>query len=298
MKKVVLTFVLVVPFTIGAAAVAHPEENNPTRTDDPDLTADLKLLQGSWEQTFGNNGTPVRVVKTIEGNTETRRSYEIKTGKIRVETVADFTLSKSGAARVFTFHFKDAPDDEKYSYIYSVDASSFYDVPGVLHGEYRNYMVSPNVIRWKRVTDDGELATDLNLIQGPWETKFGNDGTGKPTVRVVKMIEGNMETRREYDLKTGKLRGETAADFKLSKSGGIRVFTFHYKGTPESESFSYIYHVDEKTFDEVPGLLHGLFRNYQPSPKLIRWKRISNEEAEKLKTGKDSSGESEKKQSK
>lgn len=145
------TFLWLVAFT---ATIVHAEAQKPAAVDDKDLATDLKLLQGSWEQTFGNDGTgkpTIRLVKTIEGNTETRREYTIKTGELRSELVADFKLSKSGDVRVFTFHFRGTPPEQNLSYVYVVDQRNFYDVPGLLHTEYHNYRTPPQVYRWRRV---------------------------------------------------------------------------------------------------------------------------------------------------
>jgi hypothetical protein len=154
MTKALLALACIVCFTIADATVVRSEEKKATNTDDKDLAADLKLLQGSWDQTFGNGGTgnpTLRIVKTIEGNTETRREIDIKTGDVRDEHVADFKLSKSGDVRVFTFHFRGTPESENFAYVYSVDKKTFYDVPGLLHGEYRSYTGTPQMFRWKRV---------------------------------------------------------------------------------------------------------------------------------------------------
>ncbi len=155
MNKTPLVVAIFVSFIVATAAVTRSEEKKAASNDDQDLTADLKLLQGSWQQTFGDDGTgkpTIRIVKTIEGNTETRREYVIQTGEVRDEHIADFKLSKSGDVRVFTFHFRGTPADENLSYVYLVDEKSFYDVPGLLHGEYRNYRTPPQIYRWKRVS--------------------------------------------------------------------------------------------------------------------------------------------------
>ena len=78
MNKAPLVIAIVMSFAVTTATVVRSDEKQPVSTDDKDLAADLKLLQGSWEQTFGNDGTgkpTIRLVKTIDGNTETRREY-------------------------------------------------------------------------------------------------------------------------------------------------------------------------------------------------------------------------------
>jgi hypothetical protein len=154
MNKALRVIAMLMSFVVVTASVVRSDDKKPASDNDKELAADLKLLQGSWEQTFGNDGTgkpTIRLVKTIEGNTETRREYVIKTGEVRNETIADFKLSKSGDVRVFTFHFQGTPDDQQLSYVYSVDKKIFYDVPGLLHGEYRNYRTPPQIFRWKRI---------------------------------------------------------------------------------------------------------------------------------------------------
>ena len=167
MNKAPLVIAIVMSFVVATATVA--------RSDDKDLAADLKLLQGSWEQTFGNDGTgkpTIRLVKTIDGNTETRREYLLKTGEVRNETIADFKLSKSGDVRVFTFHFRGTPDDQNLSYVYSVDKNIFYDVPGLLHSEYRNYRTPPQIYRWKRVSKkEAEGPKEKNEADGKENSK-------------------------------------------------------------------------------------------------------------------------------
>lgn len=122
---------------------------------------------------------------------------------------------------------------------------------------------------------DQELAGDLKLLQGTWELVHGNEGKGRPTTRSVKTIVGNQETLRRYSIKTGKLVREHSVEFKLSKSGNVRVMTFYRVGGSPEQGLSYVYKVNEENFWDIPGLLQGgLYRNYQDTPTIWHWKRV------------------------
>jgi hypothetical protein len=125
----------------------------------------------------------------------------------------------------------------------------------------------------EKVADDKDLVGDLKLLQGSWELLHLNK-QGTPTMRSVKTIEGNKETLRRINLQTGDVKEEWTVEFKLSKSGGVRVFTFYPIGESPKTGYSYIYKVDEKNFYDVPGLLNGdEYKNYQNVPRVIVWKR-------------------------
>ena len=125
---------------------------------------------------------------------------------------------------------------------------------------------------------DEDLAADLALLQGSWELLHGNEGKGPPNTRSVKTIEGNTETLRRYGIKSGKLNHEHSVEFKLSKSGAVRVFTFYPVGGSPEHGGSYVYQVDKDNFYDIPGLLHGeQYRNYQSRPRVWHWKRVAEE---------------------
>lgn len=127
--------------------------------------------------------------------------------------------------------------------------------------------------------DDKELAADLNMLQGSWELMHGK-------TRSVKTIEGNKETLRRYDAKTGELRSEHSVTFELSKSGAVRVFTFYLQ--PGGPSMSFVYKVDKDNFYDIPGLLHGdKFRNYQKRPSIWHWKRLAEDDAKSSTSNED-----------
>ena len=122
---------------------------------------------------------------------------------------------------------------------------------------------------------DDVLKEDLKLLQGKWEMLHGNEGQGEPTIRSVKEIEGNRETLRRYNIKSGKMTHEHSVDFTLASSGNVRVFTFYPVGGDPKQGMSFVYKVDADNFYDVPGLLTGdTFRNYQQTPKVWHWKRI------------------------
>ncbi len=134
--------------------------------------------------------------------------------------------------------------------------------------------------------NDQELAADLALLQGSWELLHGNPGKA-PKILSVKTIEGNTETLRRYDIKTGELKHQHSVEFQLSKSGNVRVFTFYPPGGSPKNGLSYVYKLDKNDFFDIPGLLHGdRYRNYQPSPKLWHWKRVVEKEKEADRTPK------------
>lgn len=103
-----------------------------------------------------DNGPPkIRSVRTIKGNMETLRRYDLNTGELLHEHRVGFILTKSGNVRVFTFFPVGASPKEGLSYVYKMDKENFFDVPGLLHGDqYRNYQPEPTVWHWKRVSGD------------------------------------------------------------------------------------------------------------------------------------------------
>jgi hypothetical protein len=130
------------------------------------------------------------------------------------------------------------------------------------------------------------LAQDLKLLQGTWELVHGNEGQGAPTVRSIKRIEGQRETLRRYNVKTGALTHEHSVEFELTKSGAVRVFTFYAVGDNPKQGQSFVYKVDAENFYDIPGLLDdGAFRNYQASPTVWHWKRVKDVAADPSAAG-------------
>jgi hypothetical protein len=143
----------VISLCLAACAIsARAQEDKPA---DDVLAHDLELLQGKWELLHGNEGKgepTIRSIKEIKGNQETLRRYDVKTGKLTREHSVDFTLTRSGDVRVFTFYSVGGDSKQGQSFIYKVDAGNFYDIPGLLQGDdYRNYQETPRVWHWKRV---------------------------------------------------------------------------------------------------------------------------------------------------
>jgi len=121
---------------------------------------------------------------------------------------------------------------------------------------------------------DKELEADLKLLQGTWELHHGGR---KPTTRSVKTIVGNKETLQRFNVATGKKTHEHSVEFKLAKSGDVRVMTFYRVGGNPDLGMSYVYKVSEQDFWDIPGLLHGnSYRNYQNSPTIWHWKRVND----------------------
>ena len=126
---------------------------------------------------------------------------------------------------------------------------------------------------------DPDLAQDLEILQGSWELLHARDSTGRPTTRSIKTINGNIETLQRFNAQTGDKTHEHSVEFQLTKSGNVRVFTFFAVGGSPESGISFVYKVDAENFWDVPGLLHGdEYRNYQQSPTVWHWRRISSGE--------------------
>jgi hypothetical protein len=81
----------------------------------------------------------------------------------------------------------------------------------------------------------------------------------------------------------GEVLRSQRAEFELSRSGKVRIFTFSNievlegpgKGQKASTSGSYIYRVQNDLFVEVGGLLIDE-RYADRSPYLLKWKKVKN----------------------
>lgn len=132
------------------------------------------------------------------------------------------------------------------------------------------------------VKPDVALAKDMELLQGGWEMRHGNEGKGEPTIRSTKLILGNRETLRRYSIASGELLSEKTVEFKLSRSGPVRVFTFYPVGGDAESGLSFVYKVDENEFYDTTGLLHGTeYRDYSSVPTTWRWTRASKTTSDK-----------------
>lgn len=139
---------------LALTLIARAQDEKPAKdTEDKDIAADWKLLQGTWELIHGNEGKgrpTIRTLKTIEGNKETLRRYAIDTGKMVHEHSVELQLTKSGSVRVCTFYGVGGSPDDGMSFVYKVDEENFWDIPGILQGdEYRSYQKDPTVWHWK-----------------------------------------------------------------------------------------------------------------------------------------------------
>jgi hypothetical protein len=144
-------------------------------------------------------------------------------------------------------------------------------------------MLVPTVVQ---SADDPSLDDDLELLQGTWELRHGNEGKGLPTIRSVKTITGNRETLRRYSIETGQMMSEKTVEFELHDAEPVRVFTFFPVNSPKKVGYSFIYKVEKDDLYDITGLLHGTeYRDYSTVPTMWRWKRITEEPAPESKAG-------------
>lgn len=137
------------------APASRGDDGPITPADDAELARDLELLQGKWEMRHGRDATgkpTILSIRTITDNTETVERFDLRTGEMKHRHTVQFQLSKSGAARVFTFYVVGSTPSRGASAIYKVDKENLWDVPGLLQGDnYRNYQAKPMFWHWKRV---------------------------------------------------------------------------------------------------------------------------------------------------
>ena len=121
---------------------------------------------------------------------------------------------------------------------------------------------------------------DLLALQGRWERDEPKDSAA-PYRRMVKDVKGNAEVVAYYRA-DGSLWRAHHARFKLSRTGGVKVFTFSDvlvtdgdgKGARSAGPSSYIYAVNETQFKEASGFLPG--QEAQP-PSVIVWERAKGQ---------------------
>jgi uncharacterized protein (TIGR03067 family) len=117
---------------------------------------------------------------------------------------------------------------------------------------------SPQVDRTAGAQDE----QDLLAVQGKWEREELTPAA--PYRRAVKEVKGNEEVVAYYR-SDGTLWRAHRAQFKLSRTGDVKVFTFSNvqitdgegKGTRFEGPSSYIYLATDRQFKEVSGLLPG-----------------------------------------
>lgn len=131
--------------------------------------------------------------------------------------------------------------------------------------------------------NDPELQEDLKKLQGMWELYHGNELKGAPNTRSVKMIEGNIETMRRYNLQ-GKLAREWQVEFILQKDGDLKIFTYYPVGGKPGQGASFLYRIQGDRFFDVPGMFTGeKYRNYLREPAFWVWNRVKDEDADRQK---------------
>lgn len=131
--------------------------------------------------------------------------------------------------------------------------------------------------------NDPELKADLEKLQGTWELYHGNELKGAPNTRSVKIIEGNVETMRRYNLQ-GKLAREWQMEFILQKDGDLKIYTFYPVGGKPGQGASFLYHIKGDRFFDVPGLFsEKKYRNYLREPAFWVWNRVKDENADRQK---------------
>lgn len=149
------TCVLVLTIVVVATPWCFSEDA--AKELDKELAADLVLLQGTWTMDHGGGGKgppDTRSIKTIEGNKETVKRFDITTGKLKHEHTVNFILSKSGGARVFTFYPDGGTPEDGLSYVYKLQDKLFIEVAGLLDDKaFKNFYPRFGVWRWKRVED-------------------------------------------------------------------------------------------------------------------------------------------------
>ena len=123
---------------------------------------------------------------------------------------------------------------------------------------------------------------DLLEVQGKWEREEP-EGGGAPYQRVVKEVKGNEEVVTYYR-PDGSLWRTHRAQFKLSRTGDVKVFSFSNvqvtdgdgKGSRFAGPSSYIYVATDRQFKEVTGFLPG--QEAQP-PSVLVWRRAKTDPA-------------------
>lgn len=131
--------------------------------------------------------------------------------------------------------------------------------------------------------NDPELQEDLKKLQGTWELYHGNELKGAPTIRSVKMIKGNIETMRRYNLQ-GKLAREWQVEFILQKDGDLKIFTYYPVGGKPGQGASFLYRIQGDRFFDVPGMFsEKKYRNYLREPAFWVWNRVKDEDADRQK---------------
>ncbi len=112
-------------------------------------------------------------------------------------------------------------------------------------------------------------------IEGSWELAQDTGQAGK--LRRVKTHEAGKTTVTAYDA-DGNIVGQHKSEYKLKKSGMVRIFLFFNivpatgpsKGREFPGPFYYAYSVQDNRFVEVYGVLVGDDR----TPRMLLWNRV------------------------
>jgi hypothetical protein len=121
---------------------------------------------------------------------------------------------------------------------------------------------------------DNSAKDDLAQVQGVWERQAPT-GVDLGYQRATKDIRGSRETVTFYAA-DGKVLRRHEVDFKVSRTGDVRVFTYSNmevtegdgKGTKTPQAFSYLYRVKGNQFWEAEGLLAS---DQDDQPSLQVW---------------------------
>jgi hypothetical protein len=103
------------------------------------------------------------------------------------------------------------------------------------------------------------IAEDQKAIQGKWTTEI-TSGDGE-VFQIEKVVTGNSDVYSEYDANGNLIHAHTA-EFRLSRDGQTRVFTFfNYEitagqnvGFRNPKPRSFLYRIDDDVMYEVWGL--------------------------------------------
>ena len=132
---------------------------------------------------------------------------------------------------------------------------------------------------------DAALQADLLQVQGKWERDVGPH-SGLPYRLAVKDVKGSEEVVT-YFRADGSVWRAHRAQFKLSRTGDVKVFTFSNvqitdgdgKGSRFPGPASYIYLATDRQFKEVVGFLPG---QESQAPSVLAWKRAKEEPAQAI----------------
>ena len=121
--------------------------------------------------------------------------------------------------------------------------------------------------------EDPDLKADLEKLQGTWQ-RVEIDDQGNVGSQQVKVIKGNMETLTNYG-DNQKIKSQHTVEFKLEKSGDVKIFTFGPPGglDDKERTYSYVYRLDDDIFYDCPGLIPTR-RSYSDTPAIYEWRRV------------------------